>query len=156
MHRAAAVPERCTCSLSSGQSSSRGYGPLQAASLTFPPETTGRPYEPAQQQRLPATEKVGVLLLNLGGPDTLQDVQPFLYNLFVDDSIIRLPPYGAAFKLFIFSVSNAARMIANVLAACASASVLTCVCMCLCSAMAAAGPGAAHLHAACAKELRGV
>ena len=36
-----------------------------------------------------------MLLLNLGGPDTLADVQPFLYNLFVDDSIIRLPPYGA-------------------------------------------------------------
>lgn len=29
-------------------------------------------------------EKVGVLLLNLGGPDTLNDVQPFLYNLFAD------------------------------------------------------------------------
>ena len=96
VYRAAAVPERCTCSLSSGQSSNRGYSPLQAASLTFPPETTGRPYEPVQQQSLPATEKVGVLLLNLGGPDTLQDVQPFLYNLFVDDSIIRLPPYGEA------------------------------------------------------------
>jgi hypothetical protein len=41
-------------------------------------------------------ERVGVLLLNLGGPETLEDVQPFLYNLFADDSIIRLPPYGAA------------------------------------------------------------
>ena len=40
------------------------------------------------------TERVGVLLLNLGGPETLADVQPFLYNLFADDSIIRLPPYG--------------------------------------------------------------
>lgn len=29
-------------------------------------------------------ERVGVLLLNLGGPDTLEDVQPFLYNLFAD------------------------------------------------------------------------
>uniref|UniRef100_A0A0D6QTR4 Ferrochelatase n=1 Tax=Araucaria cunninghamii TaxID=56994 RepID=A0A0D6QTR4_ARACU len=36
-------------------------------------------------------EKVGVLLLNLGGPDTLKDVQPFLYNLFADPDIIRLP-----------------------------------------------------------------
>ena len=35
-----------------------------------------------------------MLLLNLGGPETLEDVQPFLYNLFADDSIIRLPPYG--------------------------------------------------------------
>eukprot|EP00250_Pteridium_aquilinum_P009827 c18963_g2_i1 orf=234-1775(+) len=36
-------------------------------------------------------ENVGVLLLNLGGPETLEDVQPFLYNLFADPDIIRLP-----------------------------------------------------------------
>lgn len=35
--------------------------------------------------------RVGVLLLNLGGPDKLEDVQPFLYNLFSDPEIIRLP-----------------------------------------------------------------
>lgn len=29
-------------------------------------------------------DKVGVLLLNLGGPETLHDVQPFLFNLFAD------------------------------------------------------------------------
>lgn len=40
---------------------------------------------------LQATDKVGVLLLNLGGPETLDDVQPFLYNLFADPDIIRLP-----------------------------------------------------------------
>ncbi|MCL7037284.1 hypothetical protein MKW94_005018 [Papaver nudicaule] len=38
-----------------------------------------------------AEEKLGVLLLNLGGPEKLQDVQPFLYNLFADPDIIRLP-----------------------------------------------------------------
>jgi hypothetical protein len=31
-----------------------------------------------------AQDKVGVLLLNLGGPETLDDVQPFLFNLFAD------------------------------------------------------------------------
>ncbi|CAK9166389.1 unnamed protein product [Ilex paraguariensis] len=36
-------------------------------------------------------EKIGVLLLNLGGPETLHDVQPFLFNLFADPDIIRLP-----------------------------------------------------------------
>lgn len=36
-------------------------------------------------------EKIGVLLLNLGGPETLNDVQPFLFNLFADPDIIRLP-----------------------------------------------------------------
>lgn len=35
--------------------------------------------------------KTGVLLLNLGGPGTLEDVQPFLYNLFADPDIIRIP-----------------------------------------------------------------
>eukprot|EP00775_Hariotina_reticulata_P003345 gene3345-3621_t len=35
--------------------------------------------------------KNGVLLLNLGGPETLDDVRPFLYNLFADPDIIRLP-----------------------------------------------------------------
>ncbi len=32
-----------------------------------------------------------MLLFNLGGPDTLDDVKPFLYNLFSDPDIIRLP-----------------------------------------------------------------
>jgi len=35
--------------------------------------------------------KIGVLLFNLGGPETLADVKPFLYNLFSDPEIIRLP-----------------------------------------------------------------
>jgi ferrochelatase len=35
--------------------------------------------------------RVGVLLLNLGGPEQLEDVQPFLFNLFSDPEIIRLP-----------------------------------------------------------------
>jgi ferrochelatase len=34
---------------------------------------------------------VGVLLLNLGGPDQLDDVRHFLFNLFSDPEIIRLP-----------------------------------------------------------------
>jgi protoporphyrin/coproporphyrin ferrochelatase len=35
--------------------------------------------------------RVGVLLLNLGGPEQLEDVRPFLYNLFSDPEILRLP-----------------------------------------------------------------
>ncbi len=35
--------------------------------------------------------RTGVLLLNLGGPDQLDDVRPFLFNLFSDPEIIRLP-----------------------------------------------------------------
>uniref|UniRef100_A0A8I6WRI0 Ferrochelatase n=1 Tax=Hordeum vulgare subsp. vulgare TaxID=112509 RepID=A0A8I6WRI0_HORVV len=43
------------------------------------------------QKLFVANEKIGVLLLNLGGPETLDDVQPFLFNLFADPDIIRLP-----------------------------------------------------------------
>ena len=35
--------------------------------------------------------RVGVLLLNLGGPERLEDVGPFLFNLFSDPEIIRIP-----------------------------------------------------------------
>ena len=42
-------------------------------------------------------DKIGVLLLNLGGPETLDDVQPFLFNLFADPV--------TSFRFF-FSVSN--------------------------------------------------
>ena len=34
--------------------------------------------------------KVGVLLFNLGGPEKLEDVKPFLYRLFSDPEIIRV------------------------------------------------------------------
>lgn len=44
---------------------------------------------------LVAEEKIGVLLLNLGGPETLEDVQPFLFNLFAD-------PVGNILLLFQF------------------------------------------------------
>ncbi|GMH74733.1 hypothetical protein TrST_g5910 [Triparma strigata] len=37
--------------------------------------------------------KIGVLFLNLGGPEKSTDVEGFLYNLFADPDIIRLPPF---------------------------------------------------------------
>ena len=36
-------------------------------------------------------DKVAVLLLNMGGPDSLDAVEPFLYNLFSDHDIIEIP-----------------------------------------------------------------
>jgi ferrochelatase len=36
-------------------------------------------------------KRIGVLLFNLGGPETLEEVRPFLFNLFADPDIIRLP-----------------------------------------------------------------
>ena len=35
--------------------------------------------------------RTAVVLMNLGGPDSLDAVEPFLYNLFKDPAIIRLP-----------------------------------------------------------------
>ncbi len=35
--------------------------------------------------------KIGVILLSMGGPDSLSAIQPFLYNLFSDPDIFRLP-----------------------------------------------------------------
>jgi len=40
-----------------------------------------------------SSESIGVILLNLGGPETLADVEPFLVNLFSDREIIRLSPF---------------------------------------------------------------
>ena len=37
------------------------------------------------------SEKIGVVLLNLGGPDSLDAVEPFLFNLFSDPDIIDFP-----------------------------------------------------------------
>lgn len=37
-------------------------------------------------------KKHGIILLNMGGPENLEDVQPFLINLFSDRDIIRLGP----------------------------------------------------------------
>ena len=35
--------------------------------------------------------RIAVVLVNLGGPDSLKAVRPFLFNLFADPAIIRLP-----------------------------------------------------------------
>jgi protoporphyrin/coproporphyrin ferrochelatase len=45
------------------------------------------------RSRLPSTDmtRTAVILMNLGGPDSLDAVEPFLFNLFKDPAIIRLP-----------------------------------------------------------------
>ena len=47
---------------------------------------TARPPDIACEWR-----RVAVVLMNLGGPDSLEAVRPFLFNLFSDPAIIRLP-----------------------------------------------------------------
>ena len=38
-------------------------------------------------------KKIAIILFNLGGPDSLDAVKPFLFNLFYDPYIIRAPKY---------------------------------------------------------------
>ena len=65
---------------------SRGRPMSPAALVETPPA-------PSAQGMTSATSamRVGVVLLNLGGPERSEDVEPFLYNLFADPDIIRLP-----------------------------------------------------------------
>ena len=53
--------------------------------------------------------KVGVLLLNLGGPETGEDVEGFLYNLFADPDIIRLPPFLAPLQSLVATIISKRR-----------------------------------------------
>ena len=37
--------------------------------------------------------KKAIILFNLGGPDKLENVEPFLFNLFNDPAILNLPAF---------------------------------------------------------------
>ena len=51
--------------------------------------------------------KTAVVLFNLGGPDSLKAVKPFLFNLFSDPAIIDLPqPFRYLLALFISTLRN--------------------------------------------------
>jgi protoporphyrin/coproporphyrin ferrochelatase len=57
---------------------------------------------------------VGVLLLNLGGPEKLEDVRPFLFNLFADPEIIRIPfPWLQKPLAWLISTTRAKKSQAN-------------------------------------------
>ncbi len=47
----------------------------------------------------------GLVLLNMGGPDSLRAVRPFLYNLFSDRNLIQLPAGALLQKPFAFMIS---------------------------------------------------
>lgn len=47
---------------------------------------------------MPSRKKIAVVLFQLGGPDTLDAVEPFLYNLFCDPEIINFMGAGLARK----------------------------------------------------------
>jgi len=52
------------------------------------------------------SKKVGVVLFQLGGPETLEAVEPFLYNLFCDPDIINFPGSFLARKLLAKLISS--------------------------------------------------
>ncbi len=60
---------------------------------TVPLEATPSPTpeEEAPNLRLMTSRRVAIILFNLGGPDSPEAVQPFLFNLFNDRAIIGLP-----------------------------------------------------------------
>ena len=58
--------------------------------------------------------KLGILLFNLGGPETQADVRPFLFNLFSDPEIVRLPIRALTKPLaWIISTGRAKKSAAN-------------------------------------------
>src|SRR5437588_3059006 len=53
--------------------------------------------DPQQRSRrvsLAGKKRIGIVLFQLGGPDSLKAVEPFLLNLFLDPDIIPLGPFG--------------------------------------------------------------
>src|SRR5216117_884908 len=52
--------------------------------------------------------KIGVLLFNLGGPETLRDVKPFLYRLFSDPEIVRIK-WGLLRKALAYTIATVRR-----------------------------------------------
>lgn len=62
--------------------------------------------EDAPGLRLMTSRRVAIILFNLGGPDSLEAVRPFLFNLFHDRAIIGLPQ---PFRFLIAHLISAAR-----------------------------------------------
>lgn len=46
---------------------------------------------PEQYRKKKMNNKIAVILLNMGGPDSLETIEPFLYNLFQDPDIFKIP-----------------------------------------------------------------
>ena len=64
--------------------------------MTAPANTPHRPADPLNQQDAskPGAGGTGIVMLNLGGPETLDDVEPFLLRLFADPELLQLPLQG--------------------------------------------------------------
>jgi hypothetical protein len=66
---------------------------LRLFSTTLPLSWSSNPLDRFSNGNENHSEKLGIILLNLGGPEKQEDVQGFLYNLFADPDIIRLPKF---------------------------------------------------------------
>ena len=53
-----------------------------------------------------AAKPTALILLNMGGPDSLEAIEPFLYNLFSDRELIQLPLGGLLQKPFAKLISH--------------------------------------------------
>lgn len=64
---------------------------------------------------MPDTKPTALILLNMGGPDSLEAVEPFLYNLFSDRELIQLPAGALLQKPFAKLISHfrAKRVVEN-------------------------------------------
>ena len=56
--------------------------------------------------RFSPDEPLGLICLNMGGPDSLAAVRPFLFNLFSDRDLIQLPAGALLQKPFAFMISS--------------------------------------------------
>ncbi len=63
---------------------------------------TGK-YFPDESLAIEKGDTIGIVLLNLGGPNRLADIEGFLYNLFMDPAIIDLP-LGGIFRHWLCSL----------------------------------------------------
>jgi len=59
------------------------------------------------------TRRIAVVLFNLGGPDSQKAVRPFLFNLFADPAIIRLPTLARLALAALISTTRAKSARAN-------------------------------------------
>lgn len=64
---------------------------------------------------MPDSDKHALILLNMGGPDSLEAVRPFLYNLFSDRELIQLPAGALLQKPFarLISYFRAKKVVEN-------------------------------------------
>ncbi len=69
------------------------------------PRTMPASYQ-ATQHPPPMQSKTAVVLFNLGGPDSLNSVEPFLFNLFSDPDIFKLPLAFLTQRLFARAVAR--------------------------------------------------